>query len=359
MGLSLSTIDLNSGKDLLSGQLCIESSQPCWSRAVIAEQIRLQIYQSNGVLHTSALTASLRTGLFPFLRALDLDEDDYCEPDELSVELQHLESLGDLFRQPGGVWRGCPLRFLRISPSSEKVIVLGGIPNVAIRDFYGFNVRSYGRARIVDIAAIPTALREDRQYWQSESNWLGMVFDDIASWTKAEMSRATLEYQPGLLEGTQDIQVYLSSRRRGSDSSHRWANLVDVMDEMDQAFLCRAPISGRRFSYKYFIGQVDVRGGGRTAFSSTELAINDARRIRFGIDSINGNSLTVRLEHGVGACKLEIWRPWPNPESRVLSLGQQSRKKTDSSVEHYLFPSVFASLAVGAANQLGLAIRNA
>ena len=355
MTLALTQIDLISGKINLCRDLDVSQKSSNWRTGVVSECIRQYLHGRRENTHTSAITGSLRRCLEPYLDVISPDKEDG------SINfvdcLDNLATSGDIFRASGGYWKTCPTRLVPL-PRDKAALVVGGAPSAYLREKSNLRPTSFGRARIVGADSIPDKIHRSAENWQTVFGWLGCPKAPIGDWTKAELKRAEFSLSSGLLEGAEDMRVYLPDKRCVNQFRTRWVQLMEAQDFCRVPRVCRATLFEHGRASEYFVAQLVHHKSADPTFLSVRIEQDVAVRLLYGMDSLARNPLPASWRSiGKEEFILEFYRRWPEAESRILSLGDRIIDAERDSKKMYLFPNKLASFVRVGLKRLDMDIR--
>ena len=174
---------------------------------------------------------------------------------------------------------------------------------------------------------------------------------DLDTWTAEYLERCRKSFSLGIVEGLEDCEVYTPQGAYGRGRGPRWTRFSDWSATSDSPCLCRAAITGQGRRSEYIVASSDSLASRNRQIQSTRIDLNDAQRLRFGLDHLADSPLPLRIERFTDYFVVKLHRPWPEPENRVFSLATRTDIQ-DSSAAYpraYMFPNslepVFRSMA--------------
>lgn len=288
--------------------------------STISECLRAMMYicsQEHGVwqpIPSIRLTNMVRHRLRPIWNNLD-DKENNNDLTVLDL-LNDLHDLGDMVRLNGGRWLPAPPHVLHID--GGKAILFGGgaldtLPSPVIA-----SIRVSGRVRIIE-----QAICENWAEAWSIDEWIGLPYENLDIWSVHFLKEATKKFV-NVPDNLDEVLVYLKGK---------WTQLTEVTKIVNSLNLCKT-VCGQNVNH--FIGEVSQ---GRVQKISS-ISFDDAKRLRFYLDSQCGQPTKLRAVMGKNLLILKLKRSLPKSEAKVLLLGWENylSKAQPSYEKEYTFP---------------------
>ena len=159
--------------------------------------------------------------------------------------LNKLELIREVQNLGRGYFLPTPLRLLEL-PSGD-VLVIGGLPTLDAQKVLGTMLKSAGLARVSEIAALPAALKNHSDAWQSLRNWLG-IESSLANWTEKYLAAALKDLRASSSE-IGAFEVYFPEGLATKPQYFRWCEGKSWAGRSDRLYLCRSADKNRGRSY--------------------------------------------------------------------------------------------------------------
>ncbi|HHR0680170.1 TPA: Druantia anti-phage system protein DruD [Klebsiella aerogenes] len=323
--------------DMISSALNCRFSGEGLRVSVVSECLRNVLYQysiseteeTRQTVTSLRLTNAVRRKLAPLWSDI-ADIDDAIHPGIMSI-LDSLAELGDMFKLEGGNW-------LTVAPHAVRTdhnmaILLGGDPACAFST--DVVVKSVGRVRLIEQGFCTGSI----ELWDA-NEWIGAPVEGNEKWSTKLLSKTV----SGFIDAPSDMKEAIAYVKG------KWVHLPDLPIHEKRIYLCRMPIDT---SFSYFLGEVEA--GDLCRMNSLESS-DDARRLRFFLDTKDNCPLKVRIKMSDGLARLRLTRRLPRQESKVLLLGwrEAGPEGEHSGITRHVFPEEILPIVRSAFEGLGI-----
>ncbi|TCQ86878.1 hypothetical protein EC840_107235 [Rahnella sp. JUb53] len=305
--------------------------------SVVSECLRSALYQYLAhwtgedwqPIASIQLTSLVRRKLVPLWSEIIGIGDD-VHPGVMSI-LDSLAELGDMVRLEGGRWLVAPAHAVRID--DRMAILLGGGPIESLSQ--NSEVEACGRIRLIE----QSACESWAELWDVKE-WIGSPGEGIEAWSARLLAKITSKF----IDAPNDVGEVVAYLRS------RWLNVTELPSNEKGILLCRTLI-GTGFSY--FLGEFSA---GQLRKLSTIENSDDARRLRFYLDTKANCPLKVKVNISQGVVKIRLIRRLPKRESKVLLLGWRAPglEGEHPGVTHHIFPEECLSIVLKVFDELGI-----
>lgn len=224
----------------------------------------------------------------------------------LGETLNELEAVGDVAPLPRGCWLPAPLRCVPL-PMIHRWILLGGRPTHRLPRVLRESLEHNGVTRL--LTADPAQLGIMLPV-QDQEDWTRAPRKPLPEWTRGVVEGATVRpfddpeatfdcYAPGVALG--NLQYY------------RW--VTDPNTLPDGRYLARQRAKRGPATYSL----VQVRRGRVVATGSLDWDEGDVRRLLYGLDSLAGHPVRVRVTRAGAAWVFELRNELPSAEHRLFT----------------------------------------
>ena len=312
-------------------------------------------------VHSKRLTDALRKDMLPVLEderfepinPKELEEDEESR-NPLTV-VHSLAQIGDIAGGKLGYWIPGPIRIVEI-PSSDKALIVGGLPTIKLKEVIGIPLVSVGIGRMALSAALDGAKLKESDYWQSFDSWLGGEATELEHWTTKTIENLVSQMADSIEIEPRDLMVYVPEDILGKASSFtRWVAATDMGEVPKGPRLCRGPRTGTG-EWPYFLA---IFSGGKYGIKLTrsiQLEKPMFDQLRYGVDKQLKKPLPVDIFRTEGYFCLRLWRGLPEAESRVLAFGWHLANQSKDNYEDWCFPSDYFLLISQTLVRLGVPI---
>jgi hypothetical protein len=232
--------------------------------------------------------------------------DDEAELTLLSQALDELEALGDVASLPRGRWLPAPLRCVPL-PTIRRWVLLGGRPTGRLPAGLRESLEHNGVARLLTAAPIelglPLAIEE-------EADWTRAPREPLREWARRVMEDASL--RPFDVPEAA-FELYAPAVGHSTLQYSRWVSNQKALP--DGRYVARQRVQRGPTSYSV----LELRGGRVVATGPLDLHEGDVRRLLYGLDSLAGRQVRVRVTPSGTAWVFELRNELPSAEHRLFT----------------------------------------
>lgn len=260
------------------------------------------------------------------------------EPGDLILRMS---GLGDVLDCGHGRWLPGPLRAIEISKTPPFYLLLGGIPTEVIDAEIREMVQCSGVGRFFIGASGAHMFSEKFGDIESVDDWYCSIDGDLETWTHKTVTNLVSNQGNEINQTTERLEIYLPERTVSSTTLTRWYEAEKLGIPPDGHRLAR--ITGQDiWNTPYFLVTLVSGLDGMRIRNSVNIEKPILDRLRYGFDALVGAPLTVERFQSDRYSVLRLWRPLPEPESRLLSLGWPYKHQENQKHVDWVFPSEYS-----------------
>jgi len=353
MGAVVNTLSATEAVPFLGQRLQSTTTGLAFALCFAADYLRSNIYSfwsknsDQPPIHSTRLVNAYKKDVQPWVEfgtsfsKLDitlLGQAGIFEPSDL---ISRISNLGDVVDCGHGRWLPGPLRVIEISESAPFYLLLGGIPTEIIDVKFREMVMCSGVGRFISGSSGEHTFSKHFSDIETIDDWLCSIDADLETWTRKTIANLVSNRGGKIDQTVERLEVYLPERTISSNTLTRWYDAEKLEYAPDGPRLAR--ITGQEpWNTPYFL--VDLVSGleGVRIRNSVNIEKPQADRLRFGFDTLVGAPLPVERFECDQYSVLRLWRPLPEPEKRLLSLGWPYTHRENQKHVDWVFPSEYS-----------------